>query len=85
MKPSLLNLVPLAIAGALLAGPAFAADVAVVSKSVKPVAQERSGEAGTPKQKPAAGSEVARKDVKVDGAGKTAQLEVPVKLVLAAD
>jgi len=83
MKPSLLNLVPLAIAGTLLAGPVLGADLA--SKPVKPAAQERSSAAGAPKLKPAASSEFARREVKAEAPDKTRQLEVPVTVVLAAD
>ena len=83
MKLTLSNLAPLALA--LLAGTAFAADVTVATKSTQPVAQERGSEAAAPKLKAAASPELVRKDAKVDGAGKTAQLEVPVKVVLAAD
>ena len=85
MKLTVLKLAPLAVVATLLAGPVFAADVAPVTKSVKAVAQERNAESSAPKQKPAASTEPARKDVKAEAPGKTRQLEVPVSVVLAAD
>jgi hypothetical protein len=75
------SLVLLALTGALLPGPATAAEVA--TKPDKAAAPERSGsgQATATKLKPATSTEVARKDGKADAPGKTRQLEIPVSVL----